>query len=181
MQRIYRSPWTAEQYQQQEGWRQIIRESICSNCRKAVKLHRHGRYQRWVVTLLGELLYLWMARFLCPLCRHTISYLPDFALTYRVLGPETFQAFLAQEIDRPDVRTFLDLCASYRRRLERFAPELIRTIGAGLGLAPPKASQGLWPWLKKAGKGLRPLTRRLVTDFKIGLLKRYHCHQPAGP
>ncbi len=181
MQRLYCSPWTAEEYERQEGWRQIIPESTCSNCQAAVKLHRHGRYQRWVVSLLGKALYLWVARFLCSLCRHTISYLPDFALTYRLLGPETVQGFLEQEVDRPDVRTFLDLCTSYECRLRRFAPELIRTVGAGLGLAPPRSLQGLWPWLKKAGKGLRPLTRRLVTDFKIGLLKRYHCHQPAGP
>ncbi len=181
MQRIYRSPWTPEEYQKQEAWRQIIPESTCSNCHQAVTLHRHDRYQRWVATLLGEALYLWIARFLCPLCRRTMSYLPDFALTYRLLGPETLDRYLEGELEQPDVRTFLDLCASYERRLHRFAPELIRTVGAGLGIPPPRCVQGLWPWLKKAGKGLRPLTRRLVTDFKMGLLKRYHCHQPAGP
>lgn len=78
-----------------------------------------------------------------------MSYLPDFALTYRVLGPETFQRFLQRELDRPDVRTFLDLCASDERRWHRLAPELIRTLEAGLGLAPPRSHQGLWPWLKK--------------------------------
>lgn len=181
MQRIYRSPWTPEEYERQEGWRQIIPESTCSNCHQAVKLHRHDRYQRWVVTLMGHLLHLWIARFLCPVCRHTISYLPDFALTYRVLGPETLQRYLEGDLDRPDVRTFLDLCASYGRRIHDFAPELIRTVGAGLGVPPPRSLQGFWPWLKKAGKGLRPLTRRLVTDFKISLLKRYLCHQPARP
>jgi hypothetical protein len=179
MQRIYCSTWTAEEYEAQQAYEQIIPESVCANCQQAVELHRHGRYQRWVLTLLGKLLYLWIARFLCPLCRRTMSYLPDFALTYRVLGPATLQRFLEGELDWPDVRTFLDLCASYKRRLYRFAPELIRTVGAGLGIAPPHSLQGFWPWLKKAGKGLRPLTRRLVTDFKIGLLKRYCCHQPA--
>jgi hypothetical protein len=181
MQRIYRSPWSPEEYEQQESHRQIIPESTCGNCHQAVKLHHHGRYQRWVATLLGKELYLWIARFLCPLCRRTISYLPDFALTYRLLQPETFQGFLEHELDRPDVRTFLDLCASYECRLHRFAPELIRTVGAGLGIPPPRSGQGCWPWLKKAGKSLRPLARRLVTDFKIGLFKRYRCHQPAGP
>jgi hypothetical protein len=69
MQRIYRSPWTPEEYESQEGWRQVIPESTCSNCHQAVTLHRHDRYQRWVVTLVGRLLYLWIARFFCPLCR----------------------------------------------------------------------------------------------------------------
>lgn len=181
MQRIYRSPWSPEEYEKQEADKQIIPESICAHCQRAVTLHRHGRYQRWVVTLLGLLLHLWIARFLCPRCRRTISYLPDFALTYRVLGPETFEGYLDQSVDRPDVRTFRDLCASYQRQLDRFAPELIRTVGSALGLPPPRQPDGLWPWLRKAGKGLRPLTRRLVTDFKIGLLKRYCCHQPARP
>jgi hypothetical protein len=181
MQRIYLSPWSPEEYEKQEASGQIIPESTCAVCHRAVQLHHHGRYQRWVATLLGKLLHLWIARFLCPLCRHTISYLPDFALTYRVLGPETIQTYLEGDFDRPDVRTFLDLCASYERRLHRFAPELIRTVGAGLGVPPPRCLQGVWPWLKKAGKGLRPLARRLVTDFKIGLLKRYRCHQPARP
>jgi hypothetical protein len=148
---------------------------------RGLKLHRHCRYQRWVVTLLGELLRIWIARFLCPLCRLTVSYLPDFALTYRVLQVQTFEAFLNCEIDRPDVWRFAGLLASYQHRLHQFSSELIRTVGAGLGLPPPRSSQGLWPWLKKAGKGLRPLTRRLVTDFKISLFKRYRCHQPAGP
>ncbi len=181
MQRIYLSSWTAEEYESQEAYRQIIPDPICPNCGRAVHLHRHCRYQRWVATLLGKLLYLWIARFLCPLCRRTVSYLPDFVFTYRLLHPETFEAYLDHVIERPDVRTFTDLLHSYRCRLQRFAPELVRSVGAGLGLAPPSARQGLWPWLRKAGKGLRPLTRRLVTDFKIGLFRRYHCHQPAGP
>lgn len=181
MQRIYVSPWTPEQYEQQQADRQIIPESTCANCGRAVRLRRHARYQRWVATLLGKLLYLWIARFFCPLCRRTVSYLPDFALTYRLLQPETFEAYLEHQSERPDVRTFRDLLRGYEHRLQRFGPALIRTVGAGLGLAPPAPGQGLWPWLKKAGKGLRPLTRRLVTDFRIGLFKRYHCHQPAGP
>jgi len=179
MQRIYPSPWTPEEYEEQEASGQIIPESTCANCHRAVKLHRHGRYRRWITTLLGKLLQLWIARFLCPLCRRTISYLPDFALTYRLLGPETLQRYLEGELEKPDVRTFRDLCARYRQRLHRFAPELIRTVGAGLGFPPPRSLQDFWPWLKKAGKGLRPLARRLVTDFKMGLLKRYRCHQPA--
>lgn len=181
MQRIYCSPWTPEEYESQEASGQIIPESTCANCHQAVTLHRHGRYRRWVATLLGKLLYLWIARFLCPLCRRTTSYLPDFALTYRLLGPQTLEGYLQGELDRPDVRTFRDLCASYKRRLDRFAPELIRTVGAGLGIVAPRSLQALWPWLREAGKGLRPLTRRLVTDFKIGLLRRYRCHQPARP
>jgi hypothetical protein len=183
MQRIYACPLSPEEYNQTDGYRQVTPESVCPRCRRSVALHRHGRYQRWVVTLLAQWLYLWIARFRCPQCRHTISYLPDFAFTYHAVQPDTFAAFLDGEQVRRDVCTLWDRLHGYQRRFEAFGAELIRTVGAGLGLPPPspRSPEGLWPWLKKAGEGLRPLTRRLVTDFKIGLFKRYHCHQPAGP
>jgi len=181
MQRIYACPLSPEEYEQIGGYRQVTPESVCPRCLRSVALHRHGRYQRWVVTRLARWLYLWIARFLCPECRHTISYLPDFAFSYHAVQPETFAAFLDGEHAARDVRTLWDRLHRYQRRFEAFGTELIRTVGAGLGLPPPPSPQGLWPWLKKAGEGLRPLTRRLVTDFKIGLFKRYLIHQPAGP
>jgi hypothetical protein len=182
MQRIFASPWTPEEYVTTEAYRQIIPESMCPSCLRAVRLHRHARYQRWLVTLMAKLLLLWIARFFCPLCKTTISYLPDFAFTYRPLQPQTFQAFLDGQVDRADVRSFAEALWRYQRRAEAFATELIRTVGVGLlGRPPPRSLRGFWPWLKKASEGLRPLTRRLVTDFKINLFARYQCHQPAGP
>jgi len=181
MQRIYRSPWTPEEYIATDAYRQIVPESICPSCRKAAHLHHHARYQRWLLTVIAKFVLIWVARFLCPLCRTTISYLPDFAATYRPLQLETFEAFIEGRVDRPDVRTFLERLRAYRRQAESFCTELFRTVGAGLGRPPPRTARGLWGWLKKAGDGLRPVTHKLVTNFKISLFKRYHCHQPAGP
>jgi transposase-like protein len=183
MQRIFASPWDPDEYLAAQAHQQIVAESICPRCAEPDSLHRHGCYARWVVNLLGELLRLCIARFLCRRCRRTISYLPDFALSYRPLGPEAFAAFLDGERARADVRTFGDLLHRYQRRLEAFGAELIRTVGAGLGMPPPspRSPADLWPWLKKAGDGLRPVTRHLVSVFRIGLFRRYQCHQPAGP
>jgi hypothetical protein len=181
MQRIFVSPWTPEEYVATDAYRQVRPDLICPNCLRFVQLHYHGRYHRYVLSLLAKVLLIWIARFFCPLCNLTVSYLPDFALTYRAPQAQTFQAFLDGQLDRPDVRTFTGLLRLYQQQLERFGPDLIRTVGRGLGLAPPRSKQGLWPWLKKAGDGLRPVTRQLVTQFKIGLFKRYCCHQPAGP
>jgi hypothetical protein len=69
---------------------------------------------------------------------------------------------------------------AYASRLAAFAPELIRTVGSGLGLAPPLAPEGVWPWLKKAGDSLATVTRQLVGTFRVGLFQRYQCHQPTG-
>lgn len=181
MQRIYACRWTVEEYVTTEAHRQIICESICANCFKAVKLHRHGRYQRWMITLLAQVVLIWVARFLCPLCRRTLSYLPDFAFSYRPLQPESFQGFLEGQTDRPDVRSYRARLRIYQRRIEAFCPELIRTVGSALGRPPLRPPKGLWRWIKKAGDGLRPLTRSLATDFRITLFGRYRCHQPGGP
>lgn len=181
MQRIFSSPWTPEEYVASQAQRQIIPDSVCPSCERPTSLHRHGCYARWVVSVLGALWRLLIARFFCPLCRRTISYLPDFVLTYRLVGPDSFAAFLDERHDRDDVRRWWTLLASYRRRFEAFSGELIRSVGAGLGLAPPLAIEGLWPWIKGAGDSLATVTRRLVTTFRIGLLRRYQCHQPAGP
>ena len=181
MQRIFPSPWTPEEYVAKQAYLQIIPDSICPSCQCPTSLHRHGCYARWVVSVLGALWRLRISRFFCPLCGRTISYLPDFALTYRLLGPDSFAAFLDLQTQRPDVCRFWTLLGSYRRRFQAFGGELIRTVGAGLGLAPPLAIEGLWPWIKTAGDSLATVTRQLVATFRVGLFRRYQCHQPAGP
>ena len=181
MQRIFPSTWTPEEYVATQAHRQIIPDSICPSCERLTSLHRHGCYSRWVVSVLGALWRLLIARFFCPRCQRTISYLPDFALTYRLLGPDSFAAYLDGQHERPDVLRWYALLGTYRRRFEDFGGELFRSVGAGLGLAPPLSTHGLWLWLKRAGDSLATVTRQLVTTFKIGLLRRYQCHQPAGP
>ena len=180
MQRIYPSPWTVEEYIARGGYKQIVPESTCPACQRATVLHWHARYERWVAAM-SQYLLIWVARFLCPLCGTTISYLPDFVPTYRAIQWERFQAFIEGLLDRADVRRYWDRLREYRRQAERFCTELFRTVGAGLGRSPPRTARGLWGWLKKAGDGLRPVTRQLVTDFKITIFRRYRCHQPARP
>jgi hypothetical protein len=180
MQRIYRSPLTPETYQATQAHRQVRPDSVCFNCGQTTTLQRHGFYERWVLSLTAQLLTIWIARFLCLLCKRTISYLPDFALTYRFIGPSTFEAFLREDFQRCDVRPYWPRLRLYRSQLNDFFPELVRTVGAGLGMPPPAPTElSAWPWLQKAGEALDRLTRRLVTVFKIGLFRRYLCHQPA--
>lgn len=179
MQRIYACPWNVDEYLNSEGYLQVVPDTVCPHCQKVAPLHRHGLYERWVISLLGVLRRIPIARFLCYVCRHTISYLPEFALTYRLLGVETFEAFLNNRLHRPDVQTYFNLLQTYRRRLDFFAPVLFRTLGSGLGMPPPAPPASAWPWLKKAGERLAPLTRRLTAQFRIGLFLRYQCHQPA--
>lgn len=178
MQRVITVPWSPEQYVAEEAHALIRPEPACPNCGALTTLHRHDTYQRWFVTALAVLLRLTIARFLCPECRITISYLPDFCLTYRALGPDSFAAFLEGHHARKDVRHFVSHLKAYAAALLDFAPVLIRTVGSGLGLAPPVYPREVWSWLKGAGDSLASVTRQLVGTFRVGLFRRYQCHQP---
>lgn len=178
MQRIY--PWesTIEQYVESEGHRQVEGERVCPRCRRAGRLHRHGGYSRWVTNATGAAVAIIVARFLCQGCERTVSYLPSFALSYRLVRTATVEAFLDGRHEGRDVQAYEALLRAYRRRMQSFAREMIRVVGFGLGLDPPPVA-GLWRWLKEACGGLAAATRQLVTHFRVTTLRRYQCHQPA--
>jgi transposase-like protein len=180
MQRIYPTALTPEEYVARQAHQQVRGETTCPRCGKAEGWHRHGAYERGVTGSLGQVLRILIMRFLCLGCRRTVSYLPEFALSYRLVRAETFEAFLEGKIERRDVRSWQSLLEEYRRRMTRYGQALWRTVGCGLGLAPPAGGGAVWPWLKEACGGLASAARRLVTQFRITFFKRYQCHQPAG-
>lgn len=178
MQRIYPCELTPEQYIATEAHLQVRAEGVCPRCGTVGSLRRHGVYRRGITGALGQILSVLVARFLCLGCRRTVSYLPAFALSYRLVQTSTVEAFLDGELDRRDVQTWQTLLPCYGRAMARYAAELFRLVGCGLGRKRPLA-QNLWPWLKAACGSLAAATRQLVTVFQITLFKRYQCHQPA--
>ena len=176
MQRIYPVSLSPELYQAQEAHRQIVPETTCPACCRCDSLHRHGSYSRWVTCSVGRAISIIVARFLCSACRSTISYLPDFALSYRLVNAQTVDAFLQGDLQRDDVRRNEEFLQTYKRRILAFAPVLIATVGAGLGVAPPERPP-VWGWIKKACGSLTAAARQLATDFRITLFHRYQCHQ----
>ena len=177
MQRIYPCELTPEAYVATEAHRQVRPELVCPRCGQPGRLHRHGVYGRGITATLGQVVTIWIARFRCRSCRRTVSYLPSFALSYRLVQIATVEAFLQGQWARRDVRTWEGVLQNYRRRMVVYAAQVVRTIGCAYGRAPP-APASLWSWLRKACGGLDPATRRLVTDFGITLFHRYQCHQP---
>jgi hypothetical protein len=177
MQCIYPCGLSPEQYQRSEGHRAVRASGVCPRCGESAGLQRHGSYARWITGEVGRCLRVAIARFLCRACGGTVSYLPDFALPYRLVAVASFEAYLDGECGRADVQRCEGLLREYRRGLEGFSVELVRCVGCGWGRAPPPQG-GLWPWLREACGSLATAARRLVSEFNIGLFKRYQCHQP---
>ncbi|MBE7537893.1 MAG: hypothetical protein HS122_05730 [Opitutaceae bacterium] len=179
MQRIHPTALSPEQYIETEAHRQVRGEGLCPRCGKG-RLQRHGFYSRGVTGVAGQELRVLVARFICAACRGTVSYLPGFALSYRLVQVSTFEAFLEGEFWRREVQRWLSVLEDYRRRMLGYATELWRRVGCGLGRAPPASSRAMWPWLKAACGGLTSAARRLVAEFRTTLFRQYQCHQPAG-
>lgn len=177
MQRIYPCELTVEDYVKTEAHRQVRPEEVCPRCGRTEGMHRHGVYERGITGRAGRIGKILIARFLCLACRGTVSYLPEFALSYRLVAAATVEAFLEGKLSDPAVQRWQGLLAAYQRRLRRAAALVWRTIGCGFGRAPPRGD-GLWPWWKQACGGLASAARRLVAQFRITLFRRYHCHQP---
>ena len=59
----------------------------CHKCRKNVQFKKHGFYRRFLVdTIFKDKIYI--RRYICPSCGHTISYLPSFCLPRFIYGLE---------------------------------------------------------------------------------------------
>lgn len=180
MQVIYHTALSVEQYIEQRAQAWVKPELVCRACGKTTVQHSHGTYERAVVGSLGEVLLIRVARYLCMGCTKTTSYLPNFALSYRLLRLKAFEAYLDGLMGGLDVQRWLDLLNTYRRRMTAHIPELLRTLGCGLGRAPPDqrcSVQELLKWLREACGSLETATGRLVSQFKTSLFKRYQCHQ----
>ena len=179
MQVTYATGFTAEEYAQYGIQGLVMPRACCPNCHKVVAQHRHGCYERDVVSRLGTLVRIAVARFLCTGCGVTTSYLPEFALTYVLVGAATLEAHLMGE-PGVDVERYRDLLCRYARRMEGFGPRLIQVVGLGLGLSPPapgqRSARALADWLKKACGELNLAAGRLMEGFEIGILGRYKCH-----
>ncbi len=115
--------------------------------------------------------------FFCGQCRLTVSYLPHFALTYRLLHVDMVEAYFDGKKLEPVQEKWRELLGCYWRKFQQYAPQLRRVVGAGLGLSPTDPA-ALWSWLKAAVGSLAQVTARLVESWKLTLFNSYRCHRP---
>lgn len=167
-----------EQYIQQGYHRRIRPPENCPYCLHPDSLKALGYYARFITALLAQVLSIWVRRFLCHHCRHTVSCLPEFAQPYRLVNTPTVQAAFQGE-NRPEVQRWKSLTDSYWRRFQKHLPELLQRIGYAFGCYPPDPSPpSIWNLLVKACGSLATATRQLVDQFRTCLFGTYRCHQP---
>ena len=122
------------------------------------------------------------AAFFCRSCQRTVSLLPSFAQSYRLLNTGLIERFLLGLELTGHERRWEGLLERYRKRAQQFGQELVAVIGMGLGLAPPRGAievGELTHWLTRLCGGLGPATEQLVNRWAVSLFGPYRCYQRA--
>ena len=147
-----------------------------------MRLHRHGSYGRYCKPSGAERFS--VQRFLCVLCRHTVSVLPGGRLTYRALevgrlqGCFDAQAGVSFGLDPPPEPIEAGcLQRAWNRFLTR-VKVLQDAFGQMLPAALHAAGQ-LWQQLRQRVGSAEQMLRFLARHGKRSLLGDYACLRPA--
>ena len=145
---------------------------------RAHKIHSHGSYERYRHSVGGKRIRI--RRWLCVVCRRTLSVLPDFMLPYRACGVDPLEDWLDVHYHQRAPPTTGELekgCLERaRKRFERRIPSLSSQLGQMVPTTHPTARR-LWESLRSYGN-LVEILRGLATGFKISLLGDYRCLLP---
>ena len=149
----------------------VGRPEVCGRCLAQDGFHRHGVYWRYVQEVRRK-----VARFVCTVCRLTVSVLPAFVLPYRSrLVAEVDRYFEATAEARRN-QSGADTLRHYWRQWCGHAPALRRT---GWPAVRPLAREPreYWRQLGTAAGSLLRAQVQLVRRYGLSLLRRYACHR----
>jgi len=145
------------------------------------RIHNHGGY--WRRRHPEGRQSIWIERWLCVVCRRTLSVLPDDMFPYRSIHVDAFEEWLeAHYLGRapPAVREVEKECLERaRKRFELRIPSLTSLLGQMIFIIKPSARE-LWKSLQNLGR-LSDNLRVLSERFKTSLLGDYRCLQPFSP
>lgn len=169
-----------EQYVREAAHRRISRPKACPKCAAVARIRALCYYDRWVTCSdLRKLVSIKVRRFRCFSCRVTISMLPDFALTYRLVETDTVDRFLSGSRSGQGLDIWSAHLALYQRRLESRIPATLNALAETYGLLDlPRSVVPLWGELCQAFGDARRLAARLVADLGITVFGVYRCHRP---
>jgi hypothetical protein len=178
MQTIYPTSLTPEQYVEQEYHQQVRPPQNCPHCQRAHALEALAYYDRYITTATALVLMICVRRFLCRLCRMSVSCLPAFAQPYRPVNTSTIAAGFNGQDARPEVQRWRLLIDGYWRRFETHLPVLLRQVGNAFGPVPLRpTAKGFWRQLLRQRGDLARATRQLIHQFHTRLFGTYRCHQ----
>ena len=142
------------------------------------KVHRHGFYERYA-DCKGQSRER-IERFLCRVCRLTISVLAAHRLPYRAVGAERLEDYFNEKAEvgsGPDPPPEALEAGCLRRAWARFQTRVIRLKDA-FGLLLPStisSGQGLWTQCRRTKGTLEQILKFLAQTHKISLLGDYRC------
>ncbi len=175
MQKVIRIEMSPQEYSELSPHQVMSAPLECGICGRVGRLHRHGKYERWLQLAL-KLLKIAVARFLCPGCGGSTSCLPDFALSYRLMEIETVDLYFRAESRRRVHFAFGDLLRGYLRRWEEWWPDLRKRVGCYFGRLCIRDPCGGWEGLAGRAGGIAAANRVLVEKFGISLFGQYAIH-----
>ncbi len=176
MQQIVRTDYSPVQYAQKNPHEVFSPPLKCKICKRVGRLHRHGIYERNVWDT--KVLVIAVARFLCPGCGHTTSLLPQFALPYRLMALAVVDAFFRAEVSKRSDFGWSSLLHRYRRRWEKWWPDLRRKIGCFFGPLSLEDPYGVWIKIGDREGCIAKANRILVEKFTLSLFGQYVIHSP---
>jgi hypothetical protein len=143
-------------------------------------VHRHGAYRRYGDCEEGEP-SIEVLRYLCYLCGHTISVLPDGMLPYRPLRAELVEGHFdaraegrSEAAEAPEKQS--GCLKRAWRRFTRRLDALASVLGQIVQIRQADAKR-IWRQLRRLGN-LREILRFLAEKFKTSLLGDYRCLEP---
>ena len=150
----------------------VIRPAVCERCGRRDCFHRHGTYERYVRDRLVK-----VARFLCVLCRLTVSLLPAFVLPYRGRLVQKVDAyFMAADAQRGQMSD-ADQLRRYWREWVGHVGALQRDTGWPAGEPLKREPGAYWQQMRNAVGSMQLAQKHLIGRYGISLLRHYACHR----
>jgi hypothetical protein len=132
-----------EQYAEKFAQIAFPRPAVCPGCVTPGRIVGHGSYPRTVTDLIRTLA-IWVKRFFCTACRHTIALLPSFCLPFRHYQSATIQTVLSvrtigecswraiarrlEPADLPSRTTCREWVDGFGRASARYLPHLVEQL-----------------------------------------------------
>jgi hypothetical protein len=148
---------------------------VCGRCGQRDCFHRHGTYERYICDKQVK-----VARFLCVLCRLTISLLPAFVLPYRSRLVRDVDAYFRAGDEQRTEMSDVDVLRSYWQQwVGHF--EAVQRDTAWPAVKPLKRDpRAYWRQMRKAAGSMAAAQQHLIGCYGVSLLRRYPCHMRSG-